>query len=269
MQGVQAHSASLPVQIKNSPTTRGFSGHFTDLYQHSPGDIVHPGISPTFLSANTKSGVTMNRADLEQWKSVKEMGNLIRQFDETAVRDLKFAGRRGLIKDMVEEYVPLWKLVRYWPSIGEVRLTSKTYAGADAWLRLAAGGERSVQITLADASEQSFFNRIASASRRPYFTDQLKTYDRRTQQLQGAGRVLQSPAGLIRRYADAFVSAVARKQNDCSGTDILLVVYERSVLPRRLRTAVKHAVQAKLKQKLLHQRFGAAFVLLGDSILAP
>ena len=215
----------------------------------------------------------MTRADLEQWRTAEQMAELIRQYDEDTVRDPMYARWPGVIKDFTEEYVPLWKLIRQWPRVVTACLAPKSHPGPDAWLRLVGGRERSVQITLAGIS---FCNRIAAVSRRVYFPDQAKTYERRTQSLQGSGRVLQAPAGLVKKHADAVVAAIARKRNDCSGTDILLVVHER-VLPRRLRNAAKHLVRARFKQAMARIRFKqavarmsyrATFVLCGDSVVA-
>ena len=216
----------------------------------------------------------MTRADLEQWRTAEQMAELIRQFDEDTVRDPMYARRRGVIKDFTEEYVPLWKLIRQWPSVVTACLAPKSHPGPDAWLRLVGGRERSVQITLAGIS---FCNRIAAVSRRVYFPDQAKTYDRRTQSLQGSGRVLQAPAGLVKKHADAVVAAIALKhKKDYSRTDILLVVHER-VLSRRLRNAAKHLVRARFKLAMARIRFKqavarmsyrATFVLCGDSVVA-
>jgi hypothetical protein len=77
---------------------------------------------------------------------------------------------------------------------------------------------------------------------------------------------LQSPTGLVRRFAEAVVAAIANKRHDRSETDILLISYTRGPLPRRLRSAAKHAAKLRLKQGAPRANFGAVYVVSGDSV---
>src|SRR4051812_9533887 len=122
----------------------------------------------------------MQRAQLEQWQTAKEMETLIHEFYESVPRDEAFARRIGLTKEMAEEYVPLEKLVRHLPSVRRARLLRKGHSGPDAELQVQSGEARSVQVTLAGASEQTYFNRQAALRRKPYFPTQRKAYNRRT-----------------------------------------------------------------------------------------
>jgi hypothetical protein len=208
----------------------------------------------------------MRRSELEQWHTLKEMEGVIKDFFDTTPRNGAFARRVGLGKDMAEEYVPLCILLRNLPSISHARLSPKSHGGPDADLRSRSGQERSIQITLAGASDQTYFNRQAALLRKPFFPSQKKTYNKRTGSLTASGRVLQAPAGVVRDCAGALVKAVENKQHDYSGTDYLLVVYEPSVLPRRLRTDAMRAIKHQLAIARTPWRFRKIFALIGDVV---
>lgn len=208
----------------------------------------------------------MQRNELEQWHTAEEMEKLINEFYELVPRDDAFARRIGLPKDISEEYVPLWKLVRRWPRVTGARLLPKLHGGPDAQIRFQSGDERSVQITLAGASQQTYFNRQASLLRHPYFPYQVKAYDPRNRILSYRGRVLQSPEEIVHICVSAILEAVHRKQNDRSGTHYLLIAYEPGSLPHRLRTAAKRRTRVQVRRTAQGQQFRKVFVVVGDVV---
>lgn len=208
----------------------------------------------------------MQRSELEQWRTATEMEALVQEFYESVPRDHAFARRVGLPKDMAEEYVPLGKLVRHVPNVLRARLLPKSHAGADAELQFKSGPEQTVQITLAGASQQSYFNRRAALLGKPYFPNQAKVYDKRSRTLVPIGRMLQAPAGIVRNCAEAISQAVQRKQHDFSGTDYLLVVYEPGVLPRKLRGPAMRATRTALRRSSLSRRFNKICAVIGNDV---
>jgi len=213
-----------------------------------------------------KLGVTVRRSDLEQWRTADEMAELVHEFDRSAERGEGFAKPAGLIKDIEEEYVPLWNFVRHWPRVKNVKLLPKNHEGADALIQMQDGTTRSVQITLAGFTQQSHFNRSSSNLRKIYFPYQSKTYDKRTGVMTTSGAASRSPVGIVLKRANAVIKAINDKQNDYSKTDILLVVHERKLLPTRLRRAANRKTQFFFEQNVNHPRFFTVFVLDGNSL---
>jgi len=206
----------------------------------------------------------MDRLSLEQPHSPAEMERVIREHYGQASRQ-HLTSRRGLAKDMAEEYVPLWQMVRRWPGIKAVRLTPKSHPGPDAWLTQASGKEMSVQVTLAGASEQDYFNRLAAEAGRAYFPEQWKTFDRREHRLSSSGRALRAPKGIVQHCAHAVVAAAEHKGCKAANADVLLVVYERGLAPRRLLTAAKRAIDKQIAESFSRAVFKSIFVNLGCS----
>jgi hypothetical protein len=201
-----------------------------------------------------------SRVDLEEWKTPEEMAQLIENaFHES--RALSLARREGFVKDIAEEYEPLWRLIRHWPAPTTARLAPKAHGGPDAYVRLKVR-DLSVQITLAGASEQTFLNRLAALGGRPYFPAQTKQRIRGQYQVRSSGRALQAPAGLIRSNADAIIRAIEEKRLDFSKTDLLLVAIDEYV-PRRFRKAIKRATRARMSS-LSPSPYGLICAVVGD-----
>lgn len=209
--------------------------------------------------------VTAQRSDLEQWRTADEMAKLVHEFDRSAERGEAFAKPDALIKDIEEEYVPLWNFICHWPCVEKAKLLTRNHGGADALIQMQGGTIRSVQITLAGFTQQSHFNRLCSTLGRLYFPAQRKAYDKRMGTMITSGRASQSSAGLVMKRASDVIKAINDKRNDCSKTDILLVVHERKLLPTRLRAATKRATQSLFWRNVMHPRFSTVFVLDGNS----
>lgn len=184
-----------------------------------------------------------NRTALEEKRKPAEMGALLERFDEKFQRNKEWAKRKGIRKDIEEEYRQLYYFVRCRPKIKLVWLESIGNGGSDAGFETEDGRIYSVQITLADAGRQAYYNRKISLQNRPYFPIQTKRINSRTDEIETWGRALESPTGRVKSRTQALSDALERKRKDFSRTDVLLVVFETPVLPKKLLPAVKRESQ--------------------------
>ena len=79
--------------------------------------------------------------------------------DRAAFSDSVVHRRRGLAKDMIEEYAPLYRLARELEGFKTARLTTDSFPGPDALVQFVDGSEVAIQITTAGETESTALHR--------------------------------------------------------------------------------------------------------------
>jgi hypothetical protein len=167
-----------------------------------------------------------NRQDLEVPRSPAEMKSLIVDFaeDRGAIPDTEYHRRRGVAKDIVEEYAPLQALAEHMAADCKAYLTPKSNQGSDGVIELASGESLSVQITVADQNHQTAMGRERLSEGLVTFPMSKKVRNPRTRSVEEQGRVLTTKKMRLQEQVTMIAEAVQRKnENYHDDTNILLV----------------------------------------------
>jgi len=172
----------------------------------------------------------VDRSDLETKQSPPEMQDLLRGFaeDREAHSDEDVHLRRGVVKDLLEEYSPLCTLAASLPGVLSARLTPPSNDGPDALVEIQSSEgvqELAVQITVANQSYQHALARERLSRGQPVFenTEKIRDPANRTE-IHERGRVLTTREASLRAQVAEVVSAVRKKlANFHTGTSVLLV----------------------------------------------
>ncbi len=167
----------------------------------------------------------IKRADLEIPRTPEEMGKFIAVYeldvDTYSNEDVHL--RKGVLKDFLEEYCPLYTLVRNLPNIRTARLTPKSNEGPDAIVSTGEN-ELTVQITRADESYKRALSREFLSKQRAVFATSNITRNKKTREIHQTGRVLTTRKSRLKEHVGNIASAIQRKcGNFHEGTDALLV----------------------------------------------
>ncbi len=175
------------------------------------------------MKKGTNSNI-LTRRHLESWQSLEDMHKIIQLFcDPEVFTDQDVHRRIGIAKDMLEEFVPLYRLAAYLRA-SRARLTPEGSQGPDAIIEFSHGRRISAQITVADQSYQEAMNRELLAKGRIVFPFTKKDRDPRTRHITESGHMLQSKEGMLREKVNRVIGAIRAKiAKFYAGTDCLLV----------------------------------------------
>lgn len=132
--------------------------------------------------------------------------------------------RRGVAKDLVEEYIPLYWLARAIPDVRSGYLTPASTSGPDALLAFADDSNWAIQITCAGENKATALQRELLNNREVVFANQVPQRDRATHNITQTGRVLTTKKANADAAVTEILAAIKRKTRKYrSGTDTLLV----------------------------------------------
>jgi hypothetical protein len=182
------------------------------------------------LNPESEICLMIRRNDLEAKRSPLDMKDLLRCFaeDRETYRSEDVHLRRGIVKDLLEEYSPLCTLATNVAGVLSARLTPPSSDGPDAVVELeSAQGveELTVQITVANQSYQQALARERLSQGLPVL-DNTEKYrvPENPNEIGERGRVLTTKEERLRRKVAEVVAAVQKKINKYhERTDILLV----------------------------------------------
>ena len=173
------------------------------------------------------------RIALEQPRSLDEMRALLDGFaaDREGFPDATVRRRRGLAKDIIEEYEPLYRLARELEGFASARLTAESLSGPDAIIQLNDGSGVTVQITTAGETASTALQRELLAQGEPVFTNQHASRLLPSKRTVAHGRALTSKRQSTERMIEEVKAAIQRKASAYrSGTDYLLILIRQSSL---------------------------------------
>jgi hypothetical protein len=188
----------------------------------------------------------INRSDLECWVPLSDARNLVSEFfdDRTTYPDSDFYSRkRGINKDIPEEFYPLLLLAEHLPTAQSVRLSPKSLPGPDGAILLTDGTEISVQITVSHERSDGYLVRqslrdLGSWSSKARNTD-----------------------GVIKQRLERILDAIKDKEaNFRAGTDMLLVVEESISWDDVIDPGLPDALEVALGQ-LSASKYSAIYVV--------
>lgn len=171
-----------------------------------------------------------DRKFLEQSKPLEEMRLITREFLENSAiySDQEVQHRIGVIKDVVEEYVPLIQLARALPDFISARLTPPSCAGPDALLLMSDGSEIGVQITIAGENYSTALQREMLARGEIIFPNQSARRDKATNNIQTKGRILTTKSANTKNMICEVIFALEKKRSSYrEGSHILLISTSR------------------------------------------
>lgn len=168
----------------------------------------------------------MQRSDLEIPKTPLEMEELIGLVanDRVSYSDQDVHLRRGFIKPLLEEYLPLSIFSRHFPDIREARLTPSSNMGPDAEAISGSGEKHVIQITVADESYETALGREKLSEGEPMFPGAQKSRNKKTGAIEESGSILTTREAELKKQVNQVVDAIVRKSNNYHvGTGILLI----------------------------------------------
>jgi hypothetical protein len=173
----------------------------------------------------------LTRTDLEIPRSTDEMYTLVSSFatDRVTYPDKDVHLRKGIVKDILEEYVPLLHLACY---LGAKtgRLLTISNNGPDAIIQLQTGKEIKVQITVANESYQEALTREILSEGKSASAWTKKGRDPRTRKIKEGAHFFAVREPKLREEVMKIVNAVKKKINNFhQGTDVLLVATKISI----------------------------------------
>lgn len=191
----------------------------------------------------------MKYIDLETPRTPDEM----RKFIEAYEKDVETYSnkdvhcRKGIIKDFLEEYCPLYTLVRTFPNVRTARLAPKSNEGPDGIIELKSGVEIAVQITVANESHQEALIRERLSRGQSAFATTEKKKNRRTGEIVECGRALKTKEERLHGHVQKILIAIKKKiEKFHEGTDTLVVATRISVND----SAVKYSWREDVKERI-------------------
>lgn len=174
-----------------------------------------------------------DRSILEQARPFKEMCSIVSQFlDDPAIcSDCEVQYRVGVIKDIVEEYVPLIQLAKVLPGFISARLTPPSYTGPDALLLMSNGSELGVQITIAGEGYSTALQREMLTRGKIVFPNQSAYRDKSTKDIKTSGRILTTRSSNTQKMICEVIFALEKKRSLYrSGSHLLLISTSRPLI---------------------------------------
>jgi hypothetical protein len=170
--------------------------------------------------------MTFDRRVLEEAQTFDEMRLIAKQVleDRTKYSDREIRCRVGVIKELIEEYLPLIQLVRVLPGFTAARLTPQSHEGPDAFLSMSDGSELGVQITIAGETHSTALQREMLARGEMVFPAQSASRKKHTGSIEATGRIVTTKAANTKELIRDVIGAL-KKKRDCyrSGSQILLI----------------------------------------------
>jgi hypothetical protein len=193
----------------------------------------------------------INRNQLESWVSLSDARNLVSEFfgDQTTYPDGDFYSRkRGINKDIPEEFYPLLLLAEHLLTAKSVRLSPQSLPGPDGAILLIDESEISVQITVSHERSNGYKKR--QVLRDPgIWSNKARNTDE-----------------VIKQRLERILNAIQDKEtNFRTGTDILLIVDESISWGDVIDPGLPDALEAALGQ-LPASNYSATYVAYGEDI---
>lgn len=193
--------------------------------------------------------MVLDRKILENPQSLESMRSIIDRVtdDRENFPDERIHRRVGIVKDIVEEYIPLLKLSRTLNNFRSARLTPASLSGPDALITLADGMELGVQITTAGETTSTALHRKMLARSEVVFPNQTAERNKIAKEIMVSGRVLSTRPGNTKQLIHDVGAAVERKCRAYrNGSQILLISSGISIItltedwPQLLTSAFKN-----------------------------
>ncbi len=168
----------------------------------------------------------MDRSQLEMPRTPEQMLGIISRVttDLIAFPNDIFYQRRGIVKDVLEEYYPLYLLASHFGEDSRAKLNTKSARGADGFIEDPDHKTIKVQITSANLSYQERLNREQLSQGRMVFSHQNKERNRTTGEIIASGRVLTTKTAQLLREINYIINSIKAKcENYIDYTDVLLV----------------------------------------------
>lgn len=175
----------------------------------------------------------LERGTLEQPRTLEEMRVILDSFaaNRAAFSDSVVHRRRGLAKDIIEEYAPLYHLACELEGFASARLSGESLSGPDAIIRLNDGSEVAIQITTAGETESTALQREVLSHGEPIFPNQHASRVLPSKRISAQGRALSTRKANTERMIEEVKVAVQRKISAYrSGTQCLLILIRQSSL---------------------------------------
>jgi hypothetical protein len=138
--------------------------------------------------------------------------------------DREVQHRIGVIKDLVEEYVPLIQLARTLPNFISKRLAPPSCAGPDALLLMSDGSEIDVQITTDGENYSTALQCEILACKEIIFPNQSACRDKAKNNVQTKGRILTTKFAITKNMISAVIFAFEKKRGSYrDGSHVLLI----------------------------------------------
>jgi len=193
----------------------------------------------------------IERSDLELWISVDEAGAIVQSFfdDHKTYSDHSFySRRRGINKDIPEEFWPLLLLARNLPEAEALRLTPPANEGPDGEIRISDGSIIRVQVTSSLERYGGYLVRLQLRVKGSYKT--------------AARETLEVVEERLNRILDAIVE---KEQCYRKGTDVL-VIQEESV---SWGDVLEPTLKARLAEKVINSEpsnYSATYIIFNEVV---
>jgi len=168
----------------------------------------------------------LDRAALEAPRSLDEMEALLHVFinDREKIADSDIYRRVGVVKDLIEEYLPLVTFSRTILNFSSANLTAPSHAGPDAFVKLSNGEVLGVQITTAGENYTTSLHRELLARGSVVYPKQNAIRSRIDNGIHVSGRILSTKSSNTDRVVLDVISAIQKKRKTYrAGTQILLI----------------------------------------------
>jgi hypothetical protein len=193
----------------------------------------------------------ITRTHLENWMSLPDARNLVNKFfgNRDTYPDYDFYSRkRGINKDIPEEFYPLLMLAERLPTAVSIRLSPSSLSGPDGAILLKDKSEITVQVTVS-------YERSDTFKIRHYLRDH-GTWS--------SG--VFSPKDVIKQRLERIINSVKDKEiNFRQGTDVLLIVEQSTKWADRFDLDLHEEVGAAFDQ-LPTSKYSAIYVVYGTDI---
>jgi hypothetical protein len=193
----------------------------------------------------------IKRSQVERWVSLSDARTLVEQFlsDHNTYPDSDYYSRkRGINKDIPEEFLPLLLLAEHLPTAKSVRLSTLSVPGPDGAILLADGSEIAVQITVSHERSDGYKIRHSLRDNGIWCSKARATDD------------------IIQQRVERIIEAIKEKENNIrTGTDVLLIVDESISWGDVLGQGLPKALSAALGQ-LPASKYSATFVIYGKDV---
>jgi len=193
----------------------------------------------------------IERSDLELWISVDEAGAIVQSFfdDHKTYPDHSFySRRRGINKDIPEEFWPILLLARNLPEAEALRLTPPANEGPDGEIRISDGSIIRVQVTSSLERNGGHKVRLQLRVKGCYKT--------------AARETLEVVEERLNRILDAIVE---KEQRYRKGTDVL-VIQEESV---SWGDVLEPTLKARLAEKVINSEpsnYSATYIIFNEVV---
>ncbi|AZP13551.1 hypothetical protein [Undibacterium parvum] len=171
--------------------------------------------------------MVLQREKLEQPHTLDEMRNLLDRFsaDHIAFPDQLVHLRRGVFKDIIEEYAPLYSLANNLEGFMWARLTKESFPGPDAIIQLNDQSQIAIQITTAGETQKTALQREVLSRGESIFRNQDALRILPSKKILMSGRALTTKKANTEEMIEEVKTAIKRKISAYrNGTQCLLIL---------------------------------------------